>query len=81
MSLEAIQQQLEKLHRDLLQSHPPEIMTTQQVAQYLSVTEETVFRWRKDGVGPKYAQPNRRIIRYLRDDVVAWMREHEGACE
>ena len=62
----------------LLRSNPPQVMTSREAAQFLSVTDETMFRWRKDGVGPSYSQPNSRIVRYLRDDLVEWMREHQA---
>lgn len=76
MTLDEIGQQLADLHRDLIRSHPPILMTTKECAAFMSVTEETLFRWRKDGFGPPYSQPNVRVIRYNRDDVVAWMQEH-----
>lgn len=78
MTLDEIGQQLAALHRDLIRSNPPVLMTTRECAEFLSVTEETLFRWRKDGVGPRYSQPNLRVIRYDRDDVLAWIKEHRG---
>ena len=77
MKLEEISQQLANLHRDLIRCHPPEIMTPPEAAEYIGVTVETMFRWRKDAIGPKYSQPCSRIVRYLRDDLVSWMKEHQ----
>lgn len=78
MTLERIGQQLADLHNDLIRSHPPRIMNAQEAAAFLGVTDETLFRWRKDGFGPKYSQPTLRMVRYMRDDVVAFMKEHQG---
>ncbi len=75
MTLDEIGQQLADLHRDLIRSHPPEILKPHEAADILGVTTETLWRWRKDGFGPKYSQPNDRIVRYLRKDVVAWLEE------
>ena len=77
MTIEKIGQQLADLHRDLIRSHPPEVMTPAEAAEYVGVTTETLFRWRKDAIGPKYSQPNPRIVRYLRDDLLAFLKEHQ----
>ncbi len=78
MTIDELSEQLEALHNDLIRSHPPQVMTCREAAQFLAVTDETLFRWRKDGVGPSYSQPNSRLIRYLYDDLVAWMKECRG---
>lgn len=77
MTLEQISDQLSVLHQDIIRSQPPEVMTSREAAKYLSVTDETLLRWRKDCVGPPYSQPNCRIVRYLHADLVAWMKEHQ----
>ncbi|NTT87765.1 helix-turn-helix domain-containing protein [Tabrizicola sp. SY72] len=51
-------------------------MTPAEAAEFLSVTVESLFRWRKDATGPKYSRVNDRVIRYLRDDLIDWIREH-----
>ncbi|WP_102223890.1 helix-turn-helix transcriptional regulator [Acidimangrovimonas sediminis] len=78
MTIEMIGQQLADLHRDLVRSHPPEVMTPPEAAEYIGVTTETLFRWRKDGCGPKFSQPNPRIVRYLRDDLVTFLKEYRA---
>ena len=55
MTIEQLSEQLKTLHNDLIRSNPPQIMTSREAAQFLSVTDETMFRWRKDGVGPSYS--------------------------
>lgn len=75
MTLDEIGQQLTDLRAHMNLAHPPAVMTPAQAAEMIGVTTETLFRWRKDRVGPPYSQPTSRIVRYVRDDVLAWMRE------
>lgn len=77
MTLDEIAQQLSELHQDLIRSHPPQVMTPREAAKFLSVTDETLLRWRKDCVGPTYSQPNSRIVRYLHEDLIAFVKEHQ----
>lgn len=76
MTIDELSEQLSALHNDLIRSNPPQVMNSREAAQFLGVTDETLFRWRKDGTGPSYSQPNSRIVRYLRDDLVSWLEEH-----
>lgn len=78
MTLNEIGQQLADLHRDVLRANPPEIMTPKEAAGFIGVTEDTLFRWRKDATGPKYAKPTERMVRYLKDDLIAFLKEHRG---
>lgn len=75
MTIEEIGQQLADLRVDLVRANPPQVMNPEEAATFLGVTTETLFRWRKDRFGPPYSQPTSRVVRYLRDDLVAWMRE------
>ncbi len=76
MTIDELSEQLKTLHNDLIRSHPPQVMTSREAGQFLGVTDETMFRWRKDGVGPSYSQPNSRLVRYLHEDLVSWMKEN-----
>ncbi|WP_217356425.1 helix-turn-helix transcriptional regulator [Ruegeria arenilitoris] len=75
--LHVLSEQIESLRAIVLRSNAPEIMDPREAATYLGVTDETLYRWRKDATGPKYSQPNARVIRYLRDDLIEWMRENQ----
>lgn len=77
MTIDQLSEQISELRKDVIRSNPPQVMNTQEAACFLGVTDETMFRWRKDGVGPKYSQPNSRIVRYLRDDLISWMKEYQ----
>lgn len=76
MTINEFSEQLKTLHNDLIRSNPPQVMTSREAGQFLGVTDETMFRWRKDGVGPSYSQPNSRVVRYLHEDLVGWMKEN-----
>ena len=76
MTIDELSEQLKTLHNDLIRSHPPQVMTSREAGQFLGVTDETMFRWRKDGIGPSYSQPNSRVVRYLHEDLVSWMKEN-----
>jgi hypothetical protein len=71
MTLNELGQQLADLHRDLIRSHPPEVMTPTEAAEFIGCKVDTLQTWRKDGFGPPYSQPTARLVRYLRADVVA----------
>ncbi len=71
-----LSQQIADLRSLVLRQQAPEVMTPPEAAEFLSVTVESLFRWRKDAKGPKYSRINDRVIRYLRDDLVDWIREN-----
>lgn len=53
----------------------PVAMSPKTLAAALEVTPMTLHRWRRDKVGPRFTQPaGSGLVRYLRDDVVAWLR-------
>lgn len=49
-------------------------MTTDQAADYLSVSGGTLRNWRSAGAGPNYRTVGR-IVRYHREDLDAFMTE------
>ena len=54
----------------------PQIMTPQQAAEFLSVSDYYLLELRKKKSGPAYSQPGSKIVRYQRDDLVAWLNEN-----
>jgi len=72
----SIPQQIADLRAVVERANPPEVMTTEECAAFLSVTTETLFSWRKKGEGPRYSKPTDHMIRYLRADLIVWL---EGA--
>jgi excisionase family DNA binding protein len=51
-------------------------ITPQQLAEELGIGEVTLWRWRRDGVGPRFHRVGPRAIRYARADVAEWMESH-----
>lgn len=50
-------------------------MTTQQLAKELGVGEVTLWRWRRNGTGPRFHRVGPRAIRYSREAVNEWLRQ------
>ena len=50
-------------------------MNTVQAAEYLSVSEATMKRWRSNGTGPEYIRLGERIIKYRQTDLDRWLIE------
>lgn len=49
------------------------LMTTKQVSAYLGVGVSTLVVYRAMGDGPKYIKILRRLVRYRKSDVDAWL--------
>ena len=47
-------------------------MSTKELADYLEVAIQTLFRWRQSGYGPAYMRVGPRLIRYKVSDVMDW---------
>ena len=55
-----------------------DLLTAEQVADWLGVPERTIRYWREQGTGPPYVRLGR-WVRYRRGAVRAWLREQEQA--
>lgn len=51
----------------------PRLLTPQTVAEALGLTERTLERWRITGEGPRYIKLSRSTVRYLPEDVAAFV--------
>ncbi len=53
----------------------PALMSPKVLAELLEVSTKTLERWRRlPNMGPRFVQPpGSSLIRYTRDDVVAWL--------
>lgn len=58
-------------------SNLPEICTPEQVAKYLGVTRNTVYRWCGDGDIPSIKI--RKVRRIQRSTLITWIAEREQA--
>jgi len=56
----------------------PELMTTQEVAELLRRSTETMRYWRWQGIGPPSFKIGRRVM-YRRAEVERWLAEQEKA--
>ena len=55
-----------------------DLMTTEEVSDYLRIPVPTLWQWRSRGLGPRAAKVGRHL-RYRRRDVDAWLdRQSEG---
>lgn len=56
-----------------------DMMNIHEVCELLRVSRTTLWRWRRDGVGPEPVQVGPRTLRYRRAEVEAYLREGEKA--
>ena len=49
------------------------LMTSKEVAEYLGVSEGTMYEYRALGTGPTYIRLGGRLVRYHLSDVKAWL--------
>lgn len=49
------------------------LLTSQEVAAQLGITEGTLRNWRYEGEGPKYVKLRKRLVRYRPTDVQAYV--------
>ncbi|MGH9010023.1 MAG: helix-turn-helix transcriptional regulator [Acidimicrobiia bacterium] len=54
------------------------LMTIGELAEYLQVPRETIYRWRKHGGGPSGFRMGRHV-RFRRSDVEAWLEARRDA--
>ncbi|MEO0344125.1 MAG: helix-turn-helix domain-containing protein [Pseudomonadota bacterium] len=59
----------------------PEIMTTKQASVFLGVSEDYLLQHRKRKTGPAYSQPEARIVRYLKADLIDWLQDNRIAAK
>jgi excisionase family DNA binding protein len=54
------------------------LLTTDEVAEWLQMSPDTVRQWRADRTGPRGYRIGRHV-RYRREDVEAWLEERSDA--
>jgi predicted DNA-binding transcriptional regulator AlpA len=54
-----------------------EILNEREVADWLGLSEPTLFRHRRDGTGPKFIQLSTRRVAYRRSAIEEWLKERE----
>jgi excisionase family DNA binding protein len=58
------------------QHRPADLLTTEQVAEILSVSPRSVIRWRNERFGPPFCRLGRQV-RYRRGSVEKWIADNE----
>jgi excisionase family DNA binding protein len=54
----------------------PPIMDTAMVAEFLGMNIQMVRKYAREGRIPAYKLPGGRTIRFMRDEIVAWLRSN-----
>ena len=57
---------------------PDKPLTTKQFAEFVDISHRTAEDWRLRGVGPRYIRICGNRVRYLPEDILAWM--ERNAC-
>ena len=55
-------------------NNPDQLLTAQQVADWLGITEQWVKKGLPNGYGPQVTKPFPEVTRFKRRDVVRWLR-------
>lgn len=63
---------------DVRERPAPGWLTPQQAAVYLGISVPKLEAWRLGGGGPPFTRLSRRLVRYSRAELDAWMRAHEA---
>lgn len=52
---------------------PGPLLTTEDVARLLGVSEKLIHNWRYEGRGPRFVKLGHRTVRYRPEDVDSWI--------
>jgi predicted DNA-binding transcriptional regulator AlpA len=61
----------------MMDGNNQEILNEREVADWLGLSEPTLFRHRRDGTGPKFIQLSARRVAYRRGAIEEWLKERE----
>jgi len=56
-----------------------EVFDTEGAAVFLKLSDRTLEGFRVRGGGPAFLNPSPRIVRYLKSDLIAWLKDHRRA--
>lgn len=63
-----------------VQPLPHDVLTIDELSEFIQVPVATIRRWRVKGYGPRAALMQKEL-RYVREDVIAWLRFEAGKDE
>ncbi|MAN72937.1 MAG: hypothetical protein CME84_02445 [Henriciella sp.] len=49
------------------------LMCTKQAARFLGISHRTLENWRQQGIGPDFVRLPPKLVRYRKEDLLAWM--------
>lgn len=53
---------------------------SKEVAVMLGVTEQVLKAWRKTGEGPPWYRLGKKLVRYVKEEVIEWVAQNRGGC-
>ena len=56
---------------------PANLISVNELAQYLGVPIDTIYKWNHSGTGPRFAKVGRHV-RYRMSDVECWLNDRSG---
>ncbi|MGP5342943.1 helix-turn-helix transcriptional regulator [Corynebacterium casei] len=54
------------------------MLKQREVAEMLGVTNETLLRWRNEGIAPPHIKLPSGLVRFRIEDVEKWLKKSEG---
>jgi predicted DNA-binding transcriptional regulator AlpA len=70
----SLEERVAKFEEGFVRSEEPSLITTAQLAEYLSMSAQTVKEWRSKDKGPSWVKVEG-SVRYRRSDVESWLGE------
>ncbi len=64
-----------QLHFDFINRQSYGILTEEELASFLDVEPLTLSKWRREGTGPRYAKPGKKVY-YQIKHVIDWLDKH-----
>ena len=63
--------------------NPQAPLTPAEAAKLLRVSQDKLYKWRKDGDGPAYSRLGHRTVRYTQASITAFLKKtrHQGGAQ
>jgi hypothetical protein len=66
-------------HIGALVIDPEEVFDTKGAAAFVKLSGRSLEGFRVRGGGPPFLNPSPRIVRYLKSDLISWLKDHRRA--
>lgn len=67
---------IERIRTNPQQPAQDHVMTEKEAAEFLNLSVRTLQTWRYRGGGPRYFKIRRKLVRYTKSDLLAWLEFH-----